>query len=385
MKKITLLLALLLSFAAAATADNYDPATEAGVEPVYSTATGTQYAYYLRNVKYSTSFMYKPDFMGVTTNLSAAVKVSVEKGTYGAILYLLDGNNERTKLKIQANGPRKLWATENNTSATYEHNLEKASISATAYFLKSLTSTGGSVSDKDIYAKAENVTDGFMYGTATATDEAYMWEFIPANPAAMEEAGYLTLAVAEGDAVNGNLASFSASKAVNVPSDYEVYTATYDSDNSVLKLTLLEGTVIPANVGVIVKGAVTSGVKMEYAETSDDVNAVYSALTGTADGSKAVAEGETVYALGLPSGSTTLGFYKVTEGTTIGAHKAYFKPTTDNGGDAIALDFGSTTSIKATKTADTTTAPLYDLTGRRVAKAVKGSLYISNGKKLLAK
>ncbi len=384
MKKITLLLALLLSFTTAALADDYNIATEAGVEPTYSTADGTQYAYYLRNVKYSSSFMYNPGPMGVTTDASKAIKVSVEQGTNGALLYILNDDDSRTGFKIQANGPAKLWASENNAYATYEHKLEKASISATAYFLKSLNNNGGSVSGKDICAKAENMSDVSMYGTATASDEAYMWQFIPANQAAMDKAGFLTLKVAEGDASNGNLASFSASKAVTVPSGYEVYTASYDSDNSVLKLTQLSGDVIPANVGVIIKGDVTTGLKMAYADTQDDANAVYSALIATADESKTVAEGETVYALGMPSGSTTLGFFKVAEGTTIGAHKAYLKPSTGEQANAIALAFGSTTSIgKATANAGST-APTYDLTGRRVAKTVKGSLYIQGGKKFIA-
>ncbi len=388
MKKITLLLALLLSFTTAALADDYNIATEAGVEPTYSTADGTQYAYYLRNVKYSSSFMYNPGPMGVTTDASKAIKVSVEQGTNGALLYILNDDDSRTGLKIQANGPAKLWAMEKNANATFEHKLEKASISATAYFLKSLNNNGVSVSGKDICAKVENMSDsnmyGYMYGTATASDEAYMWQFIPANQAAMDKAGFLTLKVAEGDASNGNLASFSASKAVTVPSGYEVYTASYDSDNSVLKLTQLSGDVIPANVGVIIKGDVTTGLKMAYADTQDDANAVYSALIATADESKTVAEGETVYALGMPSGSTTLGFFKVAEGTTIGAHKAYLKPSTGEQANAIALAFGSTTSIgKATANASST-APTYDLTGRRVAKTVKGSLYIQGGKKFIA-
>lgn len=385
MKKITLLLALLLSFSAAAVADDFDMVTEAGVEPVYSTADGTQYAYYLRNVKYSSSFITPTSPVGVSTTTSSAVKVSVVQGTYGVLLYVLDENDNRTENKIQSDGPKKLWITSDNDNAAYEHALEKASISSTAYFLKSYAKDGTSKSGKDIYAPAAEYTAGEMYGTATASDESYMWQFIPANQAAMDKAGFLTLKVAEGDAVNGNLATFSASKAVTIPSGYDVYTASYDGDNSVLKLTQLTGTVIPANVGVIVKGNVSAGVKMAYTEVSDDANAVYSALTATADDTKTVAENETVYALGIPSGSTTLGFYKVTENTTIGAHKAYFKPTTGDDASAIALAFGSTTSINEANAGNADAAPLYDLTGRRAAKAVKGSLYIQGGKKFIAK
>lgn len=91
-------------------------------------------------------------------------------------------------------------------------------------------------------------------------------------------------------------------------------------------------------------------------------------------------EAKTVLTLGK-SGSE-VGFFAFT-GTQIGANKAYVeKPA---GASAVMINFGEVTGIENAVAPEAANAPLYDLSGRRVVKAVKGGLYIQNGKKFIAR
>lgn len=77
-----------------------------------------------------------------------------------------------------------------------------------------------------------------------------------------------------------------------------------------------------------------------------------------------------------------VGFFAF-NGTQIGANKAYInKPA---GASAVMINFGEVTGIENAVAPEAANAPLYDLSGRRVVKAVKGGLYIQNGKKFIAR
>lgn len=91
-------------------------------------------------------------------------------------------------------------------------------------------------------------------------------------------------------------------------------------------------------------------------------------------------EAKTVLTLGK-SGSE-VGFFAFT-GTQIGANKAYVDKTA--GASAVMINFGEVTGIENAVAPEAANAPLYDLSGRRVVKAVKGGLYIQNGKKFIAR
>lgn len=79
---------------------------------------------------------------------------------------------------------------------------------------------------------------------------------------------------------------------------------------------------------------------------------------------------------------TEVGFFEPTT-TTIPANRAFFMDTT---GSSIALNFGNVTAINNVATDNVNAnAPIFDLSGRRVVKAVKGGLYIQNGKKYIVK
>lgn len=86
--------------------------------------------------------------------------------------------------------------------------------------------------------------------------------------------------------------------------------------------------------------------------------------------------------LTLGKSGSEVGFFTFT-GTQIGANKAYVeKPA---GVSAVMINFGEVTGIENAVAPEAANAPLYDLSGRRVVKAVKGGLYIQNGKKFIAR
>lgn len=81
---------------------------------------------------------------------------------------------------------------------------------------------------------------------------------------------------------------------------------------------------------------------------------------------------------------TEVGFFEPsTTVTSIPANRAFFA---DAESSAIALNFGNVTAVNNVAAGNANVnAPIFDLTGRRVVKAVKGGLYIQNGKKYIVK
>lgn len=373
MRKITLLFALLLAFVGMANAQNVSDElykTTPGVEYKASETGGTQYFYYLRNSQF-TSFLGANSLGLMSPDVSSAKKYCIMASSNGFTIHLVNDDGTTSNQKIQAKGPIKLWLTENNPNASYDFTFEKVDAEGSiSYLLK-----GVGLTNRDLKAPSANDVSGAgYYGTASASNKAYVWQFIPANDAAKEAAGWPKVTMLPGDATHGNLTTFSSTKDVVCPNDYQVFKATY-AENS-LNLEEVADRVIPANTGVILKGSEGSFFMVPNATE----NTLTSALTPTGEEGKLVNEGENIYGLGLLDG--TLGFYKVNKNTKIGAGKAYL--ASSQGGSAIALNFGGTTTGVHSVSASTENhAPVFDLSGRRVQSVVKGGVYIQNGKKFI--
>ncbi len=110
-----------------------------------------------------------------------------------------------------------------------------------------------------------------------------------------------------------------------------------------------------------------------------------SALKGTLL-AKDIADAQTKYLVfgKNKANETEVGFFEPsTAVTSIPANRAFFA---DAEGSAIALNFGNVTAVNNVVAGNANAnAPIFDLTGRRVVKAVKGGLYIQNGKKYIVK
>lgn len=175
-----------------------------------------------------------------------------------------------------------------------------------------------------------------------------------------------------------NIATFSAPFATIKPANVKAYIVKKnDGENATLEE--VNGN-IPANQGVILTSESTAAVTMIPVAGEGTAEITTNELSNTAGADKTIAADENAYVLTLNSG--VVAFYKGQVNTTIKMNKAYL---TAAAGSAIALNFGQVTAINNAVVADkATNAPIYDLTGRRVAKMVKGSLYIQSGKKFIA-
>lgn len=152
----------------------------------------------------------------------------------------------------------------------------------------------------------------------------------------------------------------------------ELYTG--ELNGNVMNLTKSH-TGIAAEQGIVLVGE-SSATKAVL--TIGEGTATGKGLEGTL-APKAV-EASAVLTLGK-SGSE-VGFFAFT-GAQIGANKAYI--TKPAGASAVMINFGEVTGIENAVAPEAANAPLYDLSGRRVVKAVKGGLYIQNGKKFIAR
>ena len=90
-----------------------------------------------------------------------------------------------------------------------------------------------------------------------------------------------------------------------------------------------------------------------------------------------------VYILSKNGGETVKFFALDETNNTINANKAYLVVPAA-GAQALNFNFGNITGIQnAAVEGVNANAPLFDLSGRRVVKAVKGGIYIQNGKKFV--
>lgn len=154
--------------------------------------------------------------------------------------------------------------------------------------------------------------------------------------------------------------------------------------NDKLVLTKLTGD-IPAETGFIVryKGGVNETTGCVYMKIADSAPALTedNELTGTLE---TIAKPTTGTVYTLQNKNNTLGFYKYT-GANVKGGKAYYHLAD---GAAVPMGFvfdfeGQTTGVESIEV-NADNQVIYDLSGRRVAKAGKG-LYIINGKKVLVK
>ena len=83
----------------------------------------------------------------------------------------------------------------------------------------------------------------------------------------------------------------------------------------------------------------------------------------------------------------TIGFYTPSRNlAAIGKNKAYLDASSvEVQANAIALNFEDVTTGISLTEINGENAPVYDLSGRRVLRTVKGGLYSQNGKKYIVK
>ena len=166
-------------------------------------------------------------------------------------------------------------------------------------------------------------------------------------------------------------ATFCSSWALELPENVTAYIVSAVSESDV---TLTEVTAIPANTPVILKAEANS-YELPIIEDADAVEGnMLLASDGTVQG-----DGVSIFALGNKG---EVGFYLVANGVTVPAGKAYLVLTAAVR-DFLAFANGEADGINAVDNGQFAVCNVvYDLSGRRVEKAVKG-IYIVNGKKVV--
>lgn len=175
------------------------------------------------------------------------------------------------------------------------------------------------------------------------------------------------------------MATFCADVPVSVPDGIEAYAATVNSDKTAITLTKIESGQIPANTGVIIKGAV--GRVVEFTALASEPEAVTTDLVGVTSNTSLDAGNYILY------NNNGVAEFRQVKASDLKANKAYLPASKLNSSaPSLSVVFGDDeiTSIATPKTTVVTDDQYYDLSGRRIAQPTKG-IYIKNGKKIIVK
>lgn len=166
--------------------------------------------------------------------------------------------------------------------------------------------------------------------------------------------------------------------------DAKLYSGAYNATTRTLDMTAVED-VVPASAGVVIKSdskaaniVLTANAKSAATTLTDNQ------LVGT---TKEIAFSELTDKLVFGvTAQNHVGFYAAGGSAALPANRAYLPTSVLGGEKAVAMNFGgNVTGINAVVKADKANAAIYDLTGRRVTRTVKGGLYIQNGSKFVAR
>ena len=184
---------------------------------------------------------------------------------------------------------------------------------------------------------------------------------------------------------NQTICTYSSTKAFRVPADVTAYYAKEKDANDIVRLKAVPDGIVPANEGVILVGDVDKTQATLDVDYRTKVTAEGNIFRNTASGAKVM--GANCYVLARTD-AEGIGFYLATEGTTLKQGKAYLD-FSGNSVRAFTLSFGDddvTTGISNIEAdGNAENAPVYDLSGRRIAEPYGRGIYIKNGKKYFVK
>lgn len=220
---------------------------------------------------------------------------------------------------------------------------------------------GSKVSFEKIDASAPNTSDAFAF---QAIEPTYV---LPLHDSEADNAAFATTCAPFNFAIVGD--------------DVKAYAGKLSANGKELDMKEIEGNV-PANQGVILKAAMgVSEVTVKVVNTAD---AIDNDLKGTNDEMTDLSQ---VYVFGRDKVTRHVGFYTAAGDAPLPANRAYLNKPAQEAANAVAMNFGdgTVTNVNTAISAQSTdNAPIYDLSGRRVQRTVKGGLYIKGGRKFMA-
>lgn len=168
---------------------------------------------------------------------------------------------------------------------------------------------------------------------------------------------------------------------VNAVKGAQAYVGELNDTKNVLNMTAVSS--VPANNGFVLVGdAEKATLTIGTAEALPITN---NALTGYNTKFTLTDDNRADYLVFGKSSDNIVGFYKPAATlTTVAANKAFIAASSlTAGAGAIAMNFGGNTTGINNAVVASENAPIFNLSGRRVVKAVKGGVYIQNGKKFV--
>ncbi len=180
-------------------------------------------------------------------------------------------------------------------------------------------------------------------------------------------------------------ATFSGAIDYAVPTGCEAFVASSFADD-VITISKIENGIIPANTGVLLKGAEGTYTLTAQAAAATVGTNLFKANVTASELSET--DGDYTNFILVSDGEGGVKFAKVSGGT-LGAYKSYLQlPTASQAGArrlSIVFYEGETTGISAAlMNNERMNNEVYNLAGQRVAQPTKG-LYIVNGKKYIVK
>ena len=254
-------------------------------------------------------------------------------------------------------------------------------------------------SDTEVYASISNGFTGpvisyyaqndggvpftFDWGTVEFADTTAVAALVR-TPITLRPVAKATNPLITGLDDNQSICTYSSTKAFRVPAGVTAYYATRRDDNNIVRLKTVPDGIVPANQGVLLVGAVNKTEAMLDVDYRTEVTAEGNIFSHTASGPTSM--GANCYV--LANSTNGIGFYHATAGSTLSQGKAYL----DFSGSSVrafTLSFGDddvTTGISNIKAdGNAENAPVYDLSGRRIAEPLGRGIYIKNGKKYFVK
>lgn len=161
----------------------------------------------------------------------------------------------------------------------------------------------------------------------------------------------------------------------------------YDGDAKLYKgtvegkeLMLSEVGRVPANAGVVLMG--TNSEQIKLVATAGVETLGNNDLIGTTS-EIAVGQLDDKLIFGVSNETGLVGFFSTDGSASLPANRAYLNKV--EGLMAVMVNHGgNATAIGNVQNSLPANAPVYDLSGRRVTKMVKGGLYLQNGRKFIA-
>lgn len=285
------------------------------------------------------------------------------------------------------------WIFSDEPAAIELINVSGHSMRISAYSSEAKITTGFSVNIEQVgpvisyYAEGDNgVPFSFDWGTVdfVANDTTDVAALVR-TPITLRTVAKDANPLITGLDNNQSICTYSSTKAFRVPTGVTAYYATEKDARNIVRLKAVPDGIVPANQGVLLVGAVNKTKAMLDVDYRTEVTADVNIFRNTASG--ATEMGANCYIL-AQTAEQGIGFYHATPGTTLSQGKAYL----DFSGSpvrAFTLSFGDddvTTGISSINAGgNAENAPVYDLSGRRIAEPLGRGIYIKNGKKYFVK